>query len=912
MRLIGREAELVEVARALTAGAEACAALSVMGEPGMGKSALLDLATNSAAQGGWLVLRCCGYEAEATLSYSAMTDLLGAAGHEWRTQVSDPQRRALDIVMLQADHDADDVEPHVVARAFTEVLRMLSARRPLLVVIDDLQWLDLESARALAFAIRRTSEQSIGYVTASRAEATETGEVRAALRSLGERHRVVKLSPLTPDEIEQLLQAQRLALPRASLRHVQVTAAGHPLYALELARHVLATGERTVPKSLTALLDARLRRLPSDALPALAAAAQMSAPTRTLIRSALSDESDAVDAAVDAALDAQVITERNGAVRFTHPLLAEVASAVATSAWRREVHRRLADAVVDDEQRAAHLSLAYSEPDEPIAMAIEAGATRARARAAPELAAELIAAALRLTPAAETESLRRRRVAGAYHNVAAGRPEAGVALMLAAVADEPMGEGRADLEWRAGMMHLLAGDMAASIDALETAREHTADRALRSQINTRLASAASWASDFERAAEAAKAIEVDQLTGIYRVNALSTVCFAEFGAARPLSIDSWQVVAEFEQLNPPPPPHEHPIIRMMHVLTVSSDPKPVADVTARALTQAVEAADDIGIAWLASALAHAELRAGRWDIAAQAATDALHAAQRAASTPARVMALGAAATVGAYRGDVEPAAEWAREAIELGAGGSLLSCVAHAHCVLGFMALAQGDAPAAVAQYARAYQDLDREIPDQLGLPPLRWYLIDALIDAGDVAAAEHRIGHLDNQLEQPLAAAVAATGRGRLAALRGARDAADAAFEHALAAHDRLGWPFERAVTLYRQGCTLRDQRRRTLAREALDEALQAFRALGSPAWELRARNVLDGISGRAPTSPAALTRSEEEVAKLAASGLTNRQIAQRLFVSPKTVATHLSHTYAKLHVRSRTELANRFQPRS
>jgi DNA-binding CsgD family transcriptional regulator len=129
------------------------------------------------------------------------------------------------------------------------------------------------------------------------------------------------------------------------------------------------------------------------------------------------------------------------------------------------------------------------------------------------------------------------------------------------------------------------------------------------------------------------------------------------------------------------------------------------------------------------------------------------------------------------------------------------------------------------------------------------------------------------------------------------------------MAAHELLGWPFERAVTMYRHGCALRDQQRRGLARAALAEAAETFAELGAPLWAERARHALAGISGRAPSSPDALTPAEEEVAALAVAGLTNQQIAERLFISPKTVATHLSHTYAKLKVRSRTELAARLR---
>lgn len=909
MRLIGRDADLAVVERELADSGEGGAtAVSVIAAAGMGKTALLNTGAEHAGASGWQVLRCGGAEAEAALAYSAMTDLLAPVRDTIRDWLPEPQQRALHVAMLQAEPQDAVVEPHAVARALTEVFRLLSARAPLLAVIDDAQWLDAESARAVSFATRRLGDQRIVFLAGFRDQPGSGAEFASALRSLGERHSVIRLEPLTPGQIEQLLHAHRLSLPRASLRHVQTTAGGHPLYALELARHIADEGSGGVPASLAGLLERRLRRLPSDALDVIAAAAQTAAPTRALIRSALDEDARVVDAAVDAAIDAQIVVETNGVVRFAHPLLAEAATATSTLARRREVHARLASVVTDVEQRARHLALAHTAPDELVAALIEEGARHARARAAPEIAAELIAAALRLTPDDETDARRRRRVDGAYHNAAAGRPGLGAEFLTAALADEPDGEGRVDLEWRAAMMQFLAGDVATCVALLEHARARTADPAVRNHLSTRLASMCCWVSDFPRAAEVAATIDIDQLSGNYRCNAAATVCVANFCVGRAADVDPWQVVAEFDRLRPQPPAHEHPIARLMHMITVSGGAEDVVRSTLPVLARATDEADDLGVAWLAAALAHAQLRTGRWDAAAQAAHTSLHAARRAGSAPALVYGLSAGATVAAQRGDADLAAEFAAELIALGSPQPLLSCVGAGHSVLGFLAMTRGDVALARAEYLRAHQLLDREIPDQPAMPPLRWYLVDALIDTAevaDLAEAERRIVGLDALPDNPLAAAVAASGRGRIAALRGDRDAADAAFDEALAAHERLGWPFERAVTQYRKGCALRDQRRRRLARAALDDAAEVFGALGALTWAARAREALAGISGRAPSAPEALTRTEQEVARLAARGLTNQQIADRLFVSPKTVATHLGHVYGKLKVRSRTELA-------
>jgi DNA-binding CsgD family transcriptional regulator len=907
MRLIGRVDDLAAIEQTLADGSEGVTALSVIAAAGMGKTALLDAAADRARGSGRLVLRCCGAEAEAALAYSAVTDLLAPVMDAIRGWLPEPQRRALQVATLEIDPGEAVVEPHAVARALTEALRVLADRTPLLVVIDDAHWLDAESARVLSFAIRRLDDQWIALIAGYREDPGSGNELQSALRSLGARHALHRLRPLTVNQIEQLLHGHRLSLPRAALRHVQATAGGHPLYALELARHAASEGTAGMPASLAALLDRRLRRLPGEALPVIAAAAEMAVATRASIRSAVDAKPRIVDAAVDAAVDAGIVEEVGGVVRFTHPLLAEAAVGTSTSTARREVHRRLAAAVTDVEQRAVHLGLAHTGPDEEIAATVEDGARRARARGAPEIAAELMSAALRLTPAEETASLRRRRIDAAYQNAAAGRPAAGVDLLNAALAAEPPGESRIDLQWRTAMMHFLVGDLAACIAQLEDAWQRTGDVAVRNHLSTRLANMCCWAGDFRRGAEVAGMIDLDQLDGSYRCNARGTVCMTNFGAGRPPGMDPWEVIAEFEQLQPQPPAHEHPINRLMHQLTMCGPAQDVALATIPVLARATDEADDLGVAWLAATLTHAELRTGRWHLASEAARTSLHAALRTGSAPALVFGLGAAATVAALLGEAEEAADLAAQLIRLNSPQPILSCVGTGHSVLGFLAMTGGDAAAARSEYMLAHDSLDREMPDQPAIPPLRWFLVDALIDAGELVEAEARIVWLEGLPDNSLAAAFAATGRGRLAALRGDREAADAAFDAALDAHDRLGWPFERAVALYRQGCALRDQRRRSRARSVLGEALEIFASLGAAPWAARARDALAGISGRAPSSPDALTRTEQDVAELAVAGLTNQQIAERLFVSPKTVATHLSHVYAKLHVRSRTELAAR-----
>jgi DNA-binding CsgD family transcriptional regulator len=917
VQLIGREAELADIGWLLSLAGDGGAGLSVVAAPGMGKTALLEAAAARARGIGLRVLRCAGVEAETGRAFAALSDLLEPILAEFGEQLPEPQRRALDVVALRAEPGGDAVEPHAVARATLSALAAAGRAAPVLIVVDDGHWLDDASRRALAFAVRRAQAHRLAVLVARRpgTDSIRGGddEMSGALRALGDRHRVVQLAALTAGQIEQLLVAQGTPLPRAALRRIQHLAGGNPLYAVELARARARRPDapEVLPTSLTALLQARIAALPAEAITVLGAAAQLPSPTRALVRCAVGDEPELgggrLDAALDAAVDAGILVDAGGALRFAHPLLAEAAAATATVGFRRRVHRRLAEAVADVEMRAVHLSMAHDEPDAAVAAAIEAGGTRARSRAAPEVAAELLAAALRLTPADDSAGRRRRRVAGAYHWVAVGDIGKGSALLADALEEEPPGEGRVDLEWRCAMLHFLAGDIATCIRLLASAREHTGDEGLRTDLGIRLASMYCWCGRFAEVIAVAECTDLAAASDIPRLNALGNLAVARFLTGRPPGVDSGALIRQFESLDPPPPAHEHPVSRLAPIMLSTEPPEAVASEIARAFETAVAEEDDIGMAWNGGALARALLHAGRWHEAEAIAGESLNAARRAASPPALVLAVAAAGLVAAVRGD--PAADaLAGELIALGTPQPYLMCVESGRLLRGFLALSRGDASTAVAEMTAADASLRAAGAVEPSMPPPRWFLVVELLDADRIDEAEAEIADLQRfaaERDHALGAAMAWTARARVAALRGDRDAGDAAFAHALAAHDRLGWPFERAVTVFEQGRAHRQQRRRALAREMLTDAAQEFGRLGATLWERRARAELAAVSGRAPAAPQALTDAERRVAGYAAAGLTNQEIAERLFVSTKTVATHLGHVYAKLQLRSRTELA-------
>jgi DNA-binding CsgD family transcriptional regulator len=465
--LVGREDETARLGAFLAGLAGGPSALVVEGEPGIGKTALLEATLAQAA--GLHVLRARCAEAESGLAYAGLADLLGRVTGTVLTALPPPQRRALEVVLGRAEVGREAVEPHLVGRATLQVLRSLAAGTPLLVAIDDVQWLDPASARTLTFALRRLEAVPVGVLVTRREPG---GPLPLGLDDAlpqGRRERLL-VGPLDPTDLELLVE-ERLGepLPRALRPRLAAAAGGNPLYALELGVAQRQSGTvwgdlPPLPARLEELLADRLERLPSEATEPLAVVAGLAAPSVGLVVAVLGEHAKT---ALDAALDADVLRVEEGRLRFSHPLFGVAARARLAPSAGRALHARLAATLADPEERARHLVLAADGPDAAVAAAVEQGADRARARGAPEVAAELAEAAVRLTPPDRVEEIRRRRVAAGYHWVTAGEVGRGRAHLAAALEAAPPGRVRADLRWRLGMLAL--AERAAAVELLEAA-----------------------------------------------------------------------------------------------------------------------------------------------------------------------------------------------------------------------------------------------------------------------------------------------------------------------------------------------------------------------------------------------------------------------------------------------------------
>ena len=391
--ILGRDEELA-VLESFFSGATV-RALVLEGEPGIGKTTLWRAALEMANGLGQRVLAGRTAGAEAQFSLSGLGDLLDGVPRDAFGELPAIQRRALTVALAEEDVAAEGLNGRVLGAAFLGLMRMLAEERPLVIAVDDLQWLDAASASVLLFAFRRLRDADARLLVSCR------GEPGAPLpfaceQALVEEIARLAVGPLSKGAIHRLI-GQRLGvnLPLTSLSAVYETSGGNPFFALELARagtNAHADGLIRLPRNLELLVRERLQRLPVATREALAFASALSDPTFEVL------DRVGVAGALEPAIDGGVIELEEGHIHFDHPLLAAAAWNAIGPKRKREIHRALSEAVEDEEQHARHLALATSGPDGDVALALERAAESAHRRAAPTAAAELFELARRLTP----------------------------------------------------------------------------------------------------------------------------------------------------------------------------------------------------------------------------------------------------------------------------------------------------------------------------------------------------------------------------------------------------------------------------------------------------------------------------------------------------------------------------------
>jgi DNA-binding CsgD family transcriptional regulator len=918
--VIGRERELAALRDFV---ARQCGALIIEGEAGIGKTVLLDVVVDEAAASGRHVLRARPAESDAAISFAGLADLL-AGVKDVVDDLPPPQQHALAVALRQAEPDASSggsLDRGTVAFAFVGVLRALAAGGPVLVAVDDVQWLDAASASAVSFATRRVGERPVAWLLARRAAGEEGLPLSLDRAHARERVEVLRLGPLSLGALHRILH-RRLGevFPRPLLRRLHEVSQGNPFFALELGRAVKAHPAQAgqvlpVPRQLHQLVHDRLAGLPPEALEVVQIAATLSQPTLRLLER-LADTTATVEA-----VDAGVLRIPDGRVTFTHPLLASAAYEMLGQVKGPQLHARLALVVEDPEERARHLARCTSELDADVAAELEAGAERARIRGAPAAAAELFEQAERLTPPHHADDLLRRKSHAAANYFDAGDATTARALFEQVVAAAPAGPRRAEAITRLARVHGYGADLCMAARLYRRAiREAARDDMTRGEAEEGLAVAMlRMLEDLPTAAEHARAAaaiakrqgDAWRSAEFLAVQALLETMLAEPGGGkamaeglaaaqavlRPASAATGQVLlglwgADFVRA----------------VVLALTDELPAARRLLEARrNEALGVGDESSLPLILRYLSTVELAMGDPSAAERSAEEGYELAVQTGQPSQEAVLAGCRALVAAHLGEVVSAQSAAERALELeqqtGARfGRVLGLSAMGSLQLG---LNRPD------ESARMLLTLAAELEAEgVREPTLTSYvpdLVEALIELGrseEALAALSRYEERARRLDR--ASALAATARCRGLHLASLQDFEGGAseFERALAQHGRIPMPFARARTLLAQGVALRRANRRRAARASLDEALEVFNRLGARLWADRTRGELARIGGRAP-SPDGLTATEERVAALVAHGRTNKEVAAELYVSVHTVEKALTRIYNKLGVRSRTELA-------
>ncbi|MBA3551496.1 MAG: AAA family ATPase [Actinobacteria bacterium] len=913
--IVGRDAELRAVGAFLDAIREGPSSLVFEGDPGIGKTRLWRAAIEAADERGYRVLTSRPAETESGLPFAGLGDLLDPILEEFGPLLPEPQRDSLEIALLRQGVEVSRQDQRILSVAVQGTLRALADSGPTVLAVDDLQWLDGPSARVLGFALRRLDHRPLALVTAVRAgdSAYAALDVESVFPE-GKTHRLT-LGSLSVDHLDALIRAKvgrGFSLP--TLTRIHGASAGNPFFALEIARLLAeekaaprASAPLPVPPTLRDLELARMRSLPRDARDALIVVAAAWRPTERLVSAALGkDASKALAAAIEAAL----LESSEDTLRFTHPLLSSVVLSTTPPARLRRIHARLAELVDDREERVRHLSLSTEEPDARIASALEEAAARARARGAPDSAAELSELAVRLTPTDSAAAVRRRMIQAADYLFEAGDAGRAGGTLEDVLAASPPGPLKADALRRLGWIRYQEQSYSVAVDLFQEALMDTGeDLALRARIRRDLAWAGLMSGDLERAsANARAALDVTEGLGDPAALAEATsVGLAEAMLGRGMRQDLMSRAASLEERARGLGIETQPSASFGLVLKWVDDLHAARSGLEELYRRTTERGDEGSLPLVLLHLSELECRAGNWDVAARYAEEGHAAALRTGQEPVRAGFRYTQALVDAHRGNVDRARALAEEGMALAhrTGASLF--VIHNLSVLGFIELSLEN-PAGAHRYLGPLAEL--VLSGRLREPVLARFLpdeIEALALIGDIERAHALLRHLTERgkaLDRVWALATAARCRGLLAGTEGDLLGAIAALEDALAQHERVPYPFARGRTLLVLGEVQRRAKQKRAARESLGRALEIFEGLGATLWAERTRGELGRVGGRA-TGPGGLTPTERRVAELVAEGRTTREVAETLFLSPRTVDSNLSRIYHKLGVRSRTELA-------
>ena len=916
--VIGREQELSLAEDFLDSAGERSGVLVLEGEPGIGKTTVWREVVRLAEDRRFRVLSCRPAEAETKLAFSALADLLESVTDETLGRLPGAQRRGLEIAVLGADPGDRSVDRRTVAAALRAVLDLLAEQKPILLAIDDLQWLDAPSAGALEFALRRLAGARIRFV------ATRRGADPAGMKLDDlvepERLRRVTVGPFSLAGLHHVLK-ERLGepLPRSTLVRIHQASGGNPLFAVELGRALAEMGvppagePLPVPHDVRELVRGRVTKLPRATRELLLAASALGDPREEVIEAALGR---GIAEDLEPAERQQIAWFDGGTVVFAHPLFAGAIYASATGAERRDMHRRLSDVVETPEASARHLALAVEGRDELAAGRVHAAAVATAARGAPGAAAELMELVLRLTVPGSPEEAERTLVAASYLHVT-GETQRAMAVLpsLDSMRDWPIPLQARGTTLRGELIDYTEG-AAASVEFGESvlrASSHAAVRAvghlivsyglMQSDVRGALMNSERAIELFDELRDAA---DPSDLAGALTVRARAGLILGR-GLDRDLLERSLALEAQL--------PPERSFERSSPIFGVwfrwIDDLETSREVLEDLVRDAEPNGNQVGMAVGLLHLALTESLAGRLELARADGEAALSLARELEMAGLVARASYALAVVEACLGNLEQARGLLSEVRpEPGSGGAFTIDV---EGVLGLVDLSCGAFEGADEHLRTAVEVFERVGFGEPGQFRVHADAGEAAVGIGDLERAEGLAELLEThgrRTRHQWSLATGARVEALVAAARRDLDGALAACERALEHHERLSMPIEQARTLLVRGMIERRARRRGRAKQSFEEACEIFERTGARVWAARARAELDRV-GLRRSSGDELTEGERRVAELAAQGLTNREVAAALHLSPKTVDANLSRVYRKLGIRSRAELGARMSER-
>lgn len=896
--LIGREGE-VDQLETLVDEPRGGAVL-VSGEAGIGKSALLEYARARANECGAQTLVTVGVESEAELAFAGMHQLLRPIIGDAEA-LPGPQRGALDAAFgVRGDLEPD---PFLVALAAHRLICGAAEARPVALIVDDAHWLDRSTLGVLSFIARRLEGESVGLIIA-----VCDGYVNPFRDA---RLPCVQLEPLTAEAAAAVLDHSEPGLHPVIRAHLLEQAAGNPLALVELARALPSSaGARERLSSTSAPLTTRLEQAFAARLDGLsdethvmllAAALDGRASLEEVAKAAseLRGEETALSA-LDPAVDGNLVSIADAELRFRHPLVRSAVRQAAPPVRVLKMYGALAKVVADPERRLWHRAMAAVGYDEEIAMALEAHAALARRRGAVAVAAAAFERAAALTEEPARKGERLVRAAEVAYEL--GLVETAKGLLQKV---KPVEVGALEVARSAWLQHVISGEIWVQPGAAKTfvaiatqmASGGDADMALRSLVP--IAHRCWWTRPRARTRE--YVVDAAESCGVAdddpRLLAVVALADPERTGSRVLEHVSRMRLGEVAD----------PVLEMY--LGIAAEKAGDFVSGERFLARAVERLREQGrVAVLTQALVHLAWTAtylGNWSNAAAAGVDGGRLARDSRQPQYGFTGEIVAALATALRG-VEPEvesmlAEPERRLLAMN-GGPMLAPV---HLARGAAALGDGRHDDAFRHLWPVFDESDPAFHRFM-----RWPAVLDLVEAGchgeNVGLVRQAVGDLE-EIARHSSPPILCAGLACARPLVATEGEAEELFRQAIG-QDWRGYPFLRARTLFSFGCWLRRERRGVESRKPLRDAIDLFDALDATRRSARARQELratgETIGPRTADTRDRLTAQELQIARLAAEGLSNREIGERLFLSHRTIGSHLYRIFPKLEITSRVEL--------